>query len=383
MASKSEQGSQAARAEEAENLKKQKASKPRKKKGRTILIIVAAVVVVVLAAAYILFSHFYGLMNHKAITVSPDYTQPEETSEDWSTVDASTLTDDQLKKLQNDLAANIQENAEQPEYDGDVYNILLMGTDIRVSGDSARTDSMILVSINKNTKKIVLTSFLRDIYLYIPDYGYQRLNVANEVGGPDRTLETIEQNFGIKVDKYAQVNFYVFIDIVDALGGVDVTLTDDEIEEMNLKMQEVNSYMYDHDNAHLYDNNISGGAGDYHLDGAQALAYCRVRYVDSDFGRTGRQREVLQQLWTKIKSMSLITVYQLMDKTFPNVTSNLSKSECLGLLGTLTQVMNYDVETVQVPGDGMYTNASIDGMSVLQIDMAKNKTAINDAIYGD
>jgi len=360
-------------------------TKPRKKKRWTVLVIVVVVVVGILSASYLIFRHFYKMMNYQPGTQSQTYTASDNTTEDDTAgaTGTNSMSADQIQKLQNDLMANIQANAEQPVYDDNVYNILLMGTDVRESGESGRTDSMVLVSINKDTKKIVLTSFLRDIYIYIPGYdGYQRLNAANVFGGPDMTLNTIEQNFGVSVDKYAQVNFYAFIDIVDALGGVDVDLSSAEISEMNKKMQEVNWYIYKND-AHLYDGNISGGAGNYHLNGAQALAYCRVRYVDSDFGRTERQRQVLEQLWSKVKTMPVLSAYQLMEKTFPNVTTNLTEGECLGLLSSITQVLNYDVETVHVPQDGTYSNATISGMSVLSIDMEKNKTAIHDAIYGN
>jgi len=265
----------------------------------------------------------------------------------------------------------------------DVYNILLLGNDSRADDTSGRTDTMILVSINKETKKIVLTSFMRDMYLYIPGHdGYQRLNAANVYGGVSMTEATIEQNFGIHIDRYAEVDFFTFINAVNSLGGVDVTLTDADIKEMNLKMQEVNWYMY-HDDSHLYDHNISGGAGDYHLDGAQALAYCRMRYVDDDFGRTQRQRDVLGQLWGKTKSLSPVKTYLLMKNVLPQVTSDLKGGECLKLLSSMIQLKSYEIVSQRVPAKGTYSDKVIDGMDVLSVDLPQNIAILQDAIYGD
>lgn len=322
--------------------------RPPKRKKHGGLIIVLILVVGILSAGYLLFRHFYGLMNYQPITESAA-----------SSDDVSTTASD------------------------DVYNILLLGNDSRDADTSGRTDTMILVSINKETKKIVLTSFMRDMYLYIPGYdGYQRLNAANVYGGVSMTADTIEQNFDIHIDRYVEVDFFAFIDAVNSLGGVDVTLTDADIDEMNLKMQEVNWYMYQ-DDSRLYDDNISGGAGDYHLDGAQTLAYCRMRYVDDDFGRTQRQRDVLGQLWDEARSSSPIKTYGLMKNVLPQVTSDLTSGECLKLLFSMIQMKNYEIVSQRVPASGTYSDEVIDDMDVLSVDLPANITILQNAIYGD
>jgi LCP family protein required for cell wall assembly len=324
-------------------------TRPPKRKKHGGLIIVLILIVGVLSAGYLLFRHFYGLMNYQPVTESAS-----------SSADVNTAAND------------------------NVFNILLLGNDSRAEDTSGRTDTMILVSINKETKKIVLTSFMRDMYLYIPGYdGYQRLNAANVYGGVSMTEATIEQNFNIHIDRYVEVDFYTFIDAVNTLGGVDVTLTDDDIEEMNLKMQEVNSYMYNHDDAHLYDDNISSGAGDYHLDGAQTLAYCRLRYVDDDFGRTQRQRDVLGQLWNEAKSSSPVKTYRLMKNVLPQVTSDLKGGECLKLLFSMLRMKNYELVSQRVPASGTFSDKVIDDMDVLSVDLPANITILQNAIYGD
>jgi LCP family protein required for cell wall assembly len=117
---------------------------------------------------------------------------------------------------------SLQDQTVPIAYDDNVLNIMLVGSDSRTMTDWSRSDVMILVSINKNTKKIVMTSLMRDIYLYVQGVGYNRLNVAYAYGGPDLLLSTVQESFKVKVDQFVAVNFFSFIKVVDDLGGVDI-----------------------------------------------------------------------------------------------------------------------------------------------------------------
>lgn len=346
--------------------------------------VILGVILILFLGVYLIFRHFYGLLDYQArenqVSISADFdaVDPLETP----IAGLENMSPEELQALQESLLQNMQANAEDLHYDGNVYNILLLGNDSRENGVSERTDAMVLVSINKSTNEIIMTSFMRDVYLYISDIGYNRLNAANVFGGSSLTVKTIEQNFGISIDNYAQVDFYAFIDIVDAMGGVDITLSNSEISEMNEKIDEVNWYLY-HDTARLNDSKINGGAGTYHLNGAQALAYCRVRYADSDFGRTERQREVLEQLWGKVKTLSITEAYNLLKIILPKVTTDLTEGQCMSLILSVAQFMDYDMGSLQVPSDGTYNDAMINNMSVLSIDIEKNKSLLRQTIYGD
>ena len=168
----------------------------------------------------------------------------------------------------------------------DVYSILLLGADARWNDYSTRTDTMMLVTINKTNKEIILTSFLRDTYIFIPDFGYQRLNVANVVGGPQRTIDTLTYNFGIVIDNFAFVNFFTFMDVVDAIGGIEIGLDDIDVQTINNWIWD-DSLMVDYSRRQRLEYTSDG---QYTLNGMQALAYCRSRDIGGDLRRAEQQR---------------------------------------------------------------------------------------------
>lgn len=381
-------GAHLAASETKKSPAKKKLKASGKKKVLVTLGLIAAILLVVVLAVYFIFLHFYSAMNFQAreelsAAVSEEYVRAVESEffYDGSDTEAQELSQEDAAALMDSLKANAETNLSLPNNEN-VYNILLLGNDTRGSGVGERTDAMVLVSINKDNKEITMTSFLRDIYVYIPGCGYNRLNAANVFGGPSLTLDTIEQNFGVAIDSYAEVNFFAFIDIIDILGGVDVELSNAEISEMNEKMQEVNWYTY-YSDAYLYENNIYGGAGSYHLNGAQTLAYCRVRYADSDFGRTERQRIVLEQIWEKAKQMSITDATSILSQVLPQVTTNLSQADCLSLISSAPQMLSYETSALHIPADNTYSLAMINGMSVLSIDMESNAQLLQEQIYGE
>lgn len=245
--------------------------------------------------------------------------------------------------------------------DRDVYNLLLLGNDSRSDDTNERTDVILLVSVNRDTETITLVSFLRDIYLSIPGYYAHRLNTANVLGGPALTVETIENNFRIDIHGYAAVNFSAFVTIVDALGGVELSLSADEARVVG----------------------CGESAGDYHLTGEQALAYCRIRSLDSDFGRTERQRKLLDALWQDAKDTSLPDAYSLMTELLPQITTDLSASDCLSLLTTAAQTGNYDLQSARIPADGTWSDTTVDGMAVLELDFEANTGYLQKLLYGE
>lgn len=342
-----------------------RASKPRKK-GRTTIIILSVLVglvLLILLGAFLVFESIYGSMNIQKGDLNPsellqiDLDSILNAEEEEPVEGAVTLTQEEADALQQELMDNIANN--ELLEDSNVYNILLLGNDSRSNNINERSDVMLLVSINTESKGIVLTSFMRDIYIYIPGYFSHRLNTANALAGPSLTVDTIEQNFGIAIDNYAEVNFIAFAEIIDTLGGVDIELTAAEAQVVGCG----------------YD------AGTYHLNGDQALSYCRIRKLDSDFNRTERQRKLLMALWGDMNNISLTEAYSLMNTILPQVTTDLSQSDCLNLLALVTQISDYDLYSTRIPADGTYTLTMIDGMSVIRTDISANHDHLMNYIY--
>jgi len=270
--------------------------------------------------------------------------------------------------------------ADQPMKEEGVTNILLIGNDSRANGEDGRSDAMILVSISNQTKTIYLTSLLRDIYVEIPGHESNRLNAAYAFGGPPLLLETIKQNLDIEVNRYVQVNFQAFANLIDAVGGVELELTNEEVEWVNAYLNEYNML----ENRPIDTDYLPADAsGLLHLNGPQALAYSRNRYIGSDFGRTERQRKILEAVFHQLPSSMLTNLGDLIDGILPNLTTNISKSECYTLSLDAPKLLTYELVQASIPIAGSYQNTTIRKMSVLQVDFEKNKEFIRTRIYGE
>lgn len=268
--------------------------------------------------------------------------------------------------------------AESVKEDG-VTNILLIGNDSRENGEDGRSDAMILLSISNKTKTIQMTSLLRDMYVEIPGHDGNRLNAAYAYGGAQLLMETIEQNFGISVNRYVLVNFEAFANLVDAVGGVDLELTNDEVQYVNGYLVEYNMLTGKPEGTDYLDASLSGMI---HLNGPQALAYTRNRYIGTDFGRTERQRKVLSAVIKELPKSLITNPMGLVDGLLPNLTTNLTSGECYALGLQAGKLLTYEIVQGSVPVEGSYQNATIRGMAVLQVDFDKNKEYLQSSIYG-
>lgn len=274
----------------------------------------------------------------------------------------------------------IESVAKQPMQEDGVINILLIGNDSRMNGDDGRSDAMILLSISKKTKAIYMTSLLRDMYVEIPGHSGNRLNAAYSYGGPELLMETVEQNFDIQVNRYVLVNFEAFANLVESVGGVDLELTSGEIEYVNGYLVEYNMLT---NRPQGTDNMDPSAEGLVHLNGPQALAYCRNRYIGTDFGRTERQRKVLAEVFKKLPKTLVTNSGSLFDGLLPNLTTNLTKNECFLLSLTGIRFLTYDMVSDNIPQPGTYTSAIIRKMDVLQVDFEANKKYLKEKLYGE
>lgn len=261
-----------------------------------------------------------------------------------------------------------------------VINILLIGSDSRTQEKEGRSDAMILLSVSKKTKSIQMVSLLRDMYVEISGHDGNRLNASYSFGGPELLLKTVSQNLGIHVSHYIVVNFQAFANLVDAVGGVSLEVTNEEVQWINAYLNEYNLLRGMSIDTDYLEESLSGNIV---LNGPQALAYCRNRNIGSDFGRTERQRKVLTAVMEKIPKAIVLHPRALVNGIFPNLTTNLSKRDCLLLSLQMGKLITYELEQSCIPITGSFSNANIRGMAVLEVDFEKNKKYLLEKIYGD
>ncbi|MCM1112836.1 MAG: LCP family protein [Muribaculum sp.] len=272
----------------------------------------------------------------------------------------------------------IESVASAPMKEDGVINILLIGNDSRQNGEDGRSDAMILLSVSTRTKKIYMTSLLRDMYVEIPGHDGNRLNAAYSFGGAELLMETVEKNLGITVNRYMSVNFEAFANLVDAAGGVDLELSSAEIEWVNAYLNEYNLLT---DKEFGTDYMDPSAEGMVHLNGPQALAYARNRYIGTDFGRTERQRKVLAEVVHKLPKTLLLHPGELVDGLMPNLTTNLTQWECYRLSLVAPQILTYEIEQGSIPLQGTYQNATIRGMAVLDVDFEANREYLHKLLF--
>lgn len=214
----------------------------------------------------------------------------------------------------------------------DVINILLVGVDTRGTGFTGRSDAMIILSVNKRTQKIHLASLARNMIVAIRDHGNTLLDFAYSWGGMPLLLETIQANFRLKLDNYLVINFGGFTKAIDYCGGVDISLTTAEVNYMYLAFP---------------DGSFKVGAN--RLNGAEALVYARIRWIDSDYSRTARQRKVISSLINRLKTRSPAQIDALMRKVLPLMRTNLSNAALIELAISALQFRSWPISQLMLP----------------------------------
>lgn len=297
----------------------------------------------------------------KSSLVSPKYSSKGT----WNIedLDAKALADAEEKRKLEEYDRFIKENNSKIWKSTDVINILLMGID---EGSKAypygRSDAMIIVSVNKATKKVNLISLSRAAYSAIPGYENTRLSHAHGYGGPELAIAAIEQNYKIKIDNFASTNFDSFKKIIDCFGGVDITLSEAEAKEMGKKFKNIK------------------GAATYTLNGEQALLYARTRKIDTDKDRTGRQRKILIALSEKIKNMSFSQATNLMNTVLPLVTTDFTKSEILKQAGAALTYVKWDIKQYVLPHQSSKLVLR-DNFEVVLVDWSKEVAYVHQLVY--
>lgn len=254
--------------------------------------------------------------------------------------------------------------------DNMVLNVLLIGSDSMSTGDGGRSDSLLILSLNIRSKKIKVTSIMRDIWVNIPGYGKDRINAAYAYGGPKLTIETIQKNFGVLIDRYMCVDFEGFCKIIDTLGGIDIELTSNECKYIN---------------TYSGDKNILTGSGMKHLTGLQALHHSRNRNsIGSDYDRTSRQRDVIRSTIDSLKKSDVKKITEMISTLAPLVTTNFRTSEITRLALNSMTYLNFPMDEFRIPTDDNVKDEIHGQKMVLAIrDMKKTKSNLKDFIYED
>jgi len=252
-------------------------------------------------------------------------------------------------------------------------NILLVGEDSRSEEETGqRSDSMILCTLNPDTHEVILTSFMRDMYVPIPGHKKNRINTAFSKGGVELLEQTIEENFGVRIDGYVSIDFSGFIEAVASLGDMQIELTEEEAEYMN----EHPEFGWADENAvwHLK-------PGWNTLDSWQFLCYARMRHLgNSDFDRTERQRKVLMTCYQQVKNCSVPKLLSLIDNVAPYITTDIRGADLLSYAYMMASDGVTNIESNRIPADGTYKMQNVNGMDVLVPDLEQNKAILQEYI---
>lgn len=342
------------------------------KKKRTVIIIlccVLALLVALLIGGYIFWKSMFGQMGR--IDATENTLSSIEESIILQQGEDETVGDDFTGPTYTPEDVTVPTEPVENVTDSDnTINILLVGQDRRGGQYRQRSDAMILCTINKSKKTLVFTSFLRDTWVSIPGYYNERLNVPYALKGFGLLNDTLEHNFGVRADYNVEVDFSGFEKIIDAVGGVSISLTSAEAYHLN----EMG-----------FGWTLTKGVN--LLNGIQALKYSQIRRLDSDFGRTNRQRTVLYALVETAKSLNATQLYELVNTFLPMVRTDMTEADVAKLMLEMVPILPELTMTDQsIPYGDAYQFASIDGKSVIVLNeenLKKNIDRLKETIGGE
>ena len=289
---------------------------------------------------------------------------------------ASKMTKIETTELDTDKL-NIAETSEEQETG--YLNVALFGLDSREGdlGKGNRSDTMMIASLNKATGEVKLVSVYRDTLLKLDDGSYNKANAAYAFGGPEGAISMINRSMDMDISKYVAVNFNALVDVIDALGGLDITLTDAEVVHMNNYCVETSKVT-----GADYTKIEPEVAGTYHLNGVQAVSYSRIRYTGGgDFERTSRQRHVLELIAEKAQSASFSTLNKIIEKVFPQVSTNFTITE---MIAYAKDIAKYKLgDSMGFPDNNSFDMLDVVGSVVIPETLTSNVEDVHKFLFGD
>ncbi|MBQ8110304.1 MAG: LCP family protein [Clostridia bacterium] len=288
--------------------------------------------------------------------------------------------DEEEEEIVVDKLVEVTDYAVNENLPDDWTNVLLLGTDSRGSTKYLRTDTMIVLSVNANTNEAKMTSILRDTWVEIPEYGWQKLNAACVYGGPELTMRTINQYFGLNLKSYALVNMQCLVNIVDALGGVRLDISPAEAGAMNRLITS---------DAEASDGNRNFATDKVHsgeqvlLNGKQTLAYARIRKLDTDYARTARQRTVLTTIARQMQQVSVFSLATLVTDMLQYVETNLSFDQIMTIAAVCMKLDLDNLAEFRIPADGTFEAGMFGNTWCIKPDFEANAALVKQFIYGE
>ncbi len=321
------------------------AKKQKKKKSKNIwlkvLLALGCFILVLSIGAFFIFRYYFGGLDIESIN-------------------------EESLHIDSELESKIKENPSMRK----ITNIALFGVDARPGETNSRSDAIMVASINPKKGTIKLISIMRDSYVTI-DGDWDKINHAYFYGGPELAIATINENFHLNITDYVTVNFNSLADAVDAIGGVVVNIEEDEIYYVN---KNLNDTVPGHE---YFDK-----TGDVLVNGVEAVAYARIRYLDGDQMRTGRQREVVMAMVDALKSKNISELPGIAKEVIPMVETSMTYNEIMAFLPMMKN--DITMQQTMIPGDydGAY-DATIDGAYYMAYDIESAAQHIFDFIYND
>lgn len=297
--------------------------------------------------------------------------------------------DSELEGLSADELATVDDLCINESLPEEWLNVLLLGSDERTLEESARTDSMIICSINLTTGEVKLTSIMRDLavnYDEIGSYnGTYRINAANFFGGENLAMRIVNECFNLNIEYYVHVNFYGFQQVAQQLGGIDMDITKEEMDEINYRIvqQAKSAYVAGIDESDLPNEYLTTYGENTHLDGRQTLAYARIRKLDGgDYARAERQRKVLVALMDKLRGSNAADLLNVANAALPHIKTNLTPDTILSIALKVLQSGLNDVDSLRLPLNNSYVQETRDGQDMLyDCDWEKNASELYYFIY--
>jgi len=280
---------------------------------------------------------------------------------------------------ENDLGIKeeVKEKLQTSEIN-DIVNIAILGVD-ETKTDVGRSDALMIATFDPVHKKLKITSIMRDTYADIPDYGKDKINHAHAYGGPQLSIKTLNQNFGLNIEDYVKINFKELKKLVDAIGGIDMKLSDEEIVEVDKYIVRVSSKS--NTPAKTLVKNESGKV---HMDGFQTLGYCRIRSTaNGDFDRTERHRKIMTEMFNKISKAGTAELASMATNLLPYVETSLSNKEIINLAANVLNLGTKNIEQERFPRDEYTQNSKIDGVFYLCYDEDYTEEQIHEYIFND
>ena len=246
-----------------------------------------------------------------------------------------------------------------------VFNVLLIGADSRdPNAEKGRSDTMMLVSFNQLENKATIISFMRDSLVEVPGYGFTKLGHSYAYGGAGLTINTINQVYDLDVQNYVTINFDNLENVINKIGGIEVPITAEEAAYYNRRGR-----------THIHE-------GVNMLSGEDALMHARNRALDSDFGRTRRQRSVMNGIYRKVMSnKNPADLISLINYCLTQVKTNMEVNTIYDMATKVLAIDNLTVQQTSLPAAGTYTDGKYDGMSVLNVDIEANKAVLEEMLY--